>query len=490
MLMFSSSDFDGVWSDIRQALADSKEISDSALEFWFRDIRVVYVDEESVVFAIDKDLKRDSILKKYAEPLGNAVAAATGCQSFEIIVEKRSDSIFDDDTVSPLKRSQIIRERQDKAAEELMQERREEQQSFPAVPDQAAREKNESAGRERRLTYNGEYTFDNFIVGMSNRFAHSAAKAVADNPASTYNPLLFYGPPGLGKTHLMYAIINKLFERSPDLNAIYINGEDFTNQLIEAIGRQKNVEFREKYRKADVLLIDDIQFIAGKESTQEEFFHTFNALYQDHKQIILTSDRPPKDMITLEARIRTRLEQGLMADIQEPDYELRLAILKKKAESMGLSIDDEILSYIAEKLQSNIRQLEGIVRRISATHLLDGAEITMDLVRQLVPMFQQETESTDVTVEKIITAVLKRHDVVTREDILGMSRVRPIATARNIAMYLIRQVLGLSNKAIGDIFGNRDHSTVVSNLRAAENLIKNDPALEAEVRDIRREIRR
>jgi len=484
--MYTPSDFDSVWSAIRQELADSEAISDSALAFWFRDIRVVYADEESVVFSIDKDLKRSSILNNYAEPLANAVAAVTGCQSFEIIVEKRSDSIFDDDTISPLKRSQIIRERQDKAADELRRERLEEQKP---IPDQTAREKNESAGRERRLTYNSEYTFDNFIVGESNRFAHSAAKAVANNPASTYNPLLFYGPPGLGKTHLMYAITNKLFERSPDLNAIYINGEDFTNQLIEAIGRQKNVEFREKYRKADVLLIDDIQFIAGKESTQEEFFHTFNALYQDHKQIILTSDRPPKDMVTLEARIRTRLEQGLMADIQEPDYELRLAILKKKAESMGLSIDDEILSYIAEKLQSNIRQLEGIVRRISATHLLDGADITMDLVRQLVPMFQQETESTDVTVEKILTAVQKRHDV-SREDILGMSRVRPIATARNIAMYLIRQVLGLSNKSIGDIFGNRDHSTVVSNLRAAETLIKNDPLMEAEVRDIRREIRR
>ena len=482
--MISFSDFDEVLSAIRQALADSAEISESALNFWFRDIRVVYVDEDTVVFAIDKDLKRESILKNYSGAIENAVKSAVGCSSFEIIVEKQNSAFPASDIFAPVKHTEPAPV-QEKTHEPI----REYREESPSIPDQAAREKNESAGRERRLTYNGEYTFDNFIVGESNKFAHAAALAVANNPASTYNPLLFYGPPGLGKTHLMYAIINKLFERSPDLNAIYINGEDFMNQLIEAIGKQKNVEFREKYRRADVLLIDDIQFIAGKESTQEEFFHTFNALYQDHKQIILTSDRPPKDMVTLEERIRSRLEQGLMADIHEPDYELRLAILKKKAESMNLSIPDDALSFIAEKLQSNIRQLEGIVRRISATHLLDGAEISMDLVRQLVPMFQQEKESTDVTVEKILTAVQKRHDV-SREDILGMSRVRPIATARNVAMFLIRQVLGLSNKAIGDIFGNRDHSTVVSNLRAAETLIKNDPAIDQEIRDIRRELRR
>ena len=487
--MYSPSDYDSVWASIREALQRSGQISSTALDFWFRYIKIVYIDDESVVFSIDKDLKRQSIMNNHAPLLADCVAEVTGCQEFEIIVEKRSDSIFDDDTISPLRRSQVMQERREKAADELRRERETETLIPPPPPDQTAREKNESSGRERRLSYNSEYTFDNFIVGESNKFAHAAALAVANNPASTYNPLLFYGPPGLGKTHLMYAIINKLFERSPDLNAIYINGEDFTNQLIEAISRQKNVEFREKYRKADVLLIDDIQFIAGKESTQEEFFHTFNTLYQDHKQIILTSDRPPKDMVTLEARIRSRLEQGLMADIHEPDYELRLAILKKKAESMGLQIDDAVLSYIAEKLQSNIRQLEGIIKRISATHLLDGAEISMDLVRQLVPMFQQETESVDVTVEKILSAVQTRRGV-SREDLIGKDRAKPISTARNMAMYLIRQVLGLSNKAIGDIFGNRDHSTVVSNLKAAEKLIKTDPAIESEIRDIRREIKK
>jgi len=472
--MYSPSDFDHVWDSIRDALRQSGEFSDIALGIWFRNFKIIYCDEESVVFSVDNELKRQKILELYAPVIGRCVRDITGCGTFEIIVEKPQDT-----PAEAVYREDVPARTELPAA----------QPRTPSAESAPASEPPKPSGGERRLSYNSDYTFDNFIVGESNKFAHAAALAVANNPASTYNPLLFYGPSGMGKTHLMYAIINKLLERSPDMNAIYINGEDFTNQLIEAISRQKNVEFREKYRKADVLLIDDIQFIAGKESTQEEFFHTFNALYRDHKQIIVTSDRPPKEMVTLEDRIRSRFEQGLMADIQEPDYELRLAILKKKAESMGLEIEDAVLSFIAEKLQSNIRQLEGIIKRISATHLLDGTVIDMDLVRTLVPMFQQENQSADETIEKILNAVQKRREV-SREELVGKDRSKNIATARNMAMYLIRQTLGLSNKAIGDIFGNRDHSTVVSNLKAAEKLLKSDASFEAEVNDIRREIRK
>ena len=467
--MYSPSDYPALWASIRSAL--EKAIGPDSTNAWFGKAEISHIDDDTVFFSVEHVFKQKVILKHYAELLSALCEEYTGRSAIEIFIleppaEKTETAA---PVISPLERMREI------------QKIREEELNPPAPP------KKESG--ERRLSYNGDYTFDNFIVGESNKFAHAAALAVANNPASTYNPLLFYGPSGLGKTHLMYAIINKLFERSPDMNAIYINGEDFTNQLVEAIQHQKNVEFREKYRKADVLLIDDIQFIAGKESTQEEFFHTFNALYGDHKQIIVTSDKPPKEMVTLEDRIRSRFEQGLMADIQEPDYELRLAILKKKAESMGLQIGDDILSYIAENLQSNIRQLEGIIKRISATHLLDGKDIDMALVRTLVPMFRQETESTDVTVEKILNAVQTRRGV-SRADMEGKDRSKNIATARNMAMYIIRQVLGLSNKAIGDIFGNRDHSTVVSNLKAAEKLIKSDPTLEAEVNSIRREIKK
>jgi len=466
--MYSPSDYPSIWASIRDALEAS--IGPDSTNAWFGKVQISHIDDDTVFFSVEHQFKQQMILSRYAELLSGCCEKITGRGAIEIFVAPQSQPLTGEGTViSPLER---MRE---------AQKTREEQLNPPPPP------KKESG--ERRLSYNGDYTFDNFIVGESNKFAHAAALAVANNPASTYNPLLFYGPSGLGKTHLMYAIINKLFERSPDMNAIYINGEDFTNQLIDAITHQRNVEFREKYRKADVLLIDDIQFIAGKESTQEEFFHTFNALYRDHKQIIVTSDRPPKEMVTLEDRIRSRFEQGLMADIQEPDYELRLAILKKKAESTGLRISDEILSYIAENLQSNIRQLEGIIKLISATSLLEGTAIDMNLARSLVPKFQQETESTDVTIEKILNAVQTRRGV-TREEMEGKDRSKKIATARNMAMYIIRQTLNLSNKAIGDIFGKRDHSTVVSNLKAAEKMIKSDPALEAEVTNIQREIKK
>lgn len=475
--MYSPSDYDRVWSEILDALQNSGELSTTALGFWFKGMHIVFMDEESVVFSIDNDIKKDTILSKYADILSRCTEMIVpGNEEIQIIVEKPTPQ---------KKESPAARADSDPTYTNFPSSETPAQAAAPASASAGA----SAPGAERRLSYNSDYTFENFIVGNSNQFAHAAALAVANSPATKYNPLLLYGPSGLGKTHLMYAITNRLFENDPNLNAIYVNGEDFTNQLIESISRQTPAAFREKYRSADILLIDDIQFIAGKEATQEEFFHTFNALYRDHKQIILTSDRPPKEMNTLEERIRTRLEQGLIADIQLPDYELRLAILKSKAESMNTDIPDEVLSFIAEKLHSNIRQLEGVIKRISATHLLDGARIDMDLARTLVPMFQQDTEPVGETAEKIIAAIAARYSI-TPEDIIGPQRTKNIKTARNLAMYIIRQTTDLSLPAIGAMFGGRDHSTVHSNLAAVEKQVKTDAALEAEIADIRREIKR
>ncbi len=471
--MYSPTDFKAVWDAIFEEIKNTGVLSSTALDFWFGRVRIICIENDFLVLSAENDIKQNGIMNKYGEVLSNAVEAVLGSpHHIDIIIEKPTAPLEGEGRViSPLERA---RELEAEAAAT------------------AQKEEIKTVGGERRLSYNNEYTFDNFIVGGSNEFAHAAAQAVANNPIATYNPLFIYGPSGLGKTHLMFAITNKLFEKFPDMNVIYVNCEDFTNQLIEAISRKNNTEyrekFREKYRKADMLLIDDIQFIAGKESTQEEFFHTFNALYQEKKQIILTSDRPPKEMVTLEERIRSRFEQGVLADIQLPDYELRLAILKNKAESMNLKISDDILAYIAEKLHSNIRQLEGIIKRISANHLLSSADIDMDLVRSLVPMFQQDTEPVGETAEKIISAVAKRYGV-TPDDILGTKRTKDIKDARNLCMYVIRQVTELSLPAIGTMF-NRDHSTVHSNITAVEKQVKNDPALNAEISDIRREIKK
>ncbi len=469
--MFSIRDADAILKGIYDTIKDSDALSSTALEYWFKKFKIVLIDEEAavIVFSTDLDMKKKTLFKHYSENIAEAIKAVLGkAYEFDIVVEEDPDREpleGEGRVISPLL-----------AARELEDEEEEEEKS-------AAR-----PSGEKRLSYNNEYTFENFIVGGSNRFAHAASFAVATHPACEYNPLLIYGPSGLGKTHLMYAITNKLLERNPDMNAIYVAGEDFANQLIESIKRQTNYAFREKYRKADILLIDDIQFIAGKEATQEEFFHTFNALYQDKKQIILTSDRPPKEMITLEERIRTRLEQGLIVDIHLPDYELRLAILKNKAEIMHLTIGDELLAYIAEKLVSNIRQLEGIIKRISAMHMLEGAQINMELVRSLVPIFQQDTEPVSETAEKIITAVGKRYGV-TPADILGTKRNKEIKDARNISMYIIRQVTDLSLPSIGTMF-SRDHSTVHSNITAVEKQMKTDAMFAADIEDIRREVKR
>ena len=335
--------------------------------------------------------------------------------------------------------------------------------------------------------YNFEYTFDNFIVGSSNKFAHAACWAVADKPnQSDYNPLFIYGPSGLGKTHLLYAITNEIKNKKPNASIIYIKCEDFTNQFIESMKQGQMSLFKNKYRTCDALLIDDIQFIADKVSTQEEFFHTFNALFEAGKQIILTSDRPPRDIKTLEERLKTRLEWGLIADIQPPDLELRIAIFKKKAEQANITIPDDVLLFLAENLRSNIRQIEGAIKKFRAHSFIEGKKIDMEFAKSCISEFLGGAEPTSVTIEKIFSAVYRKYNIK-KEDIIGARRTKEVAAARHITVYLIHTITEMSLNNIGKII-NRDHSTVLSSIEAAEKKLRLDPMLEIEIKDIIKEV--
>ena len=345
----------------------------------------------------------------------------------------------------------------------------------------------ESRGKKKPAFHDG-YTFENFIVGSSNQMAHAAALRVADNVGMSINPLFIWGPSGLGKTHLMYAIANRAVERDPALRVICVKGEEFMNEMIEAIRNNRNQAFRDKYRKTDMLLIDDIQFIAGKDSTQTEFFHTFDALYEDRKQIIITSDRPPKDLTSLENRIRSRFEAGLLVDIQPPDYELRMAILRDKISQSGMEIPEEVMDFLAKNLQENIRQLEGVVKKLSVVHMVSGNPVTMETVLKTVPEYLRSTEPLSETVSRIIKATAEHYGVRV-DDVLGKERKKNIQTARNVSMYLVRTVTGASLPQIA-VFFCRDHSTVHSNIAKVEAEISDDAVFEANVDEILKEIRR
>ena len=333
------------------------------------------------------------------------------------------------------------------------------------------------------MDFNPQFTFDNFIVGPSNRMAHSACIAVSKTPGQVYNPLFLYGPPGVGKTHLLYAIANTIRRQNPDARIVYIKGDQFTNELIAAIQSGKNIEFRSKYREADLFLIDDIQFIAGKDSTQEEFFHTFNKLYEEHKQIVMTSDRKPGDMPTLEDRLRTRFEWGLIMDIQPPDYETRMAILRNKAQQLGLDLPDDVCDYIAVNITNNVRQIEGTVKKILAYRDLNNMPLDLaHISRAIEDMFKSEGSALP-TPSLIISQVCKFYNV---DDavIRSTQKNKGVAEARQVAMYLIRKLTNLSLPDIGKEF-NRDHSTVLHAIRKVEIALKNgDAAMQGNIRDI------
>jgi chromosomal replication initiator protein len=328
-----------------------------------------------------------------------------------------------------------------------------------------------------------EFSFENYIVGPSNKFAHAAALAVSANPAKAYNPLFIYGNSGLGKTHLLYAVLNDIRKNRSNLIPIYIKGDDFTNELIDSIRRNSTIEFHLKYRKTDLLLVDDIQFIAGKNATQEEFFHTFNSLYEANKQIILTSDRPPKEIRTLEERLRTRFEWGLIADIQPPDFETRIAIIKRKAENLGLKIPNDVCDYVAKRLKSNIRQLEGAVKKMKAHALLGNGNLTIQTAHTAIADVLNNDSPPPVTVDKIIAETARTFSVKP-EDIRSSKRSSHISRARQAAIYVTREITQMPLTEIGKQFGGRDHSTVVYALSHIGESILNDAQKKGVIEDI------
>ena len=340
---------------------------------------------------------------------------------------------------------------------------------------------------EMNTNLNPKYTFDSFVIGNSNRFAHAASLAVAESPAKAYNPLFIYGGVGLGKTHLMHAIGHYVLQNNPSAKVVYVSSEKFTNELINAIKDDKNEEFRTKYRNVDVLLIDDIQFIAGKERTQEEFFHTFNALHDANKQIILSSDRPPKEIPTLEDRLRSRFEWGLIADIQVPDFETRMAILKKKADVEKLNVANEVMVYIATKINSNIRELEGALIRIVAYSSLTNREITVDLASEALKDIISKKQGKHITIE-IIQDVVANYFNLRVEDLKSQRRTRNVSYPRQIAMYLSRKLTDMSLPKIGEEFGGRDHTTVIHAYEKISDNLNRDESLQHTIDDLTKKL--
>ncbi len=446
-----SEELDLIWTSIKNEMDANSNMSHSAYETWFADFKLVSLDKNKIVFATGTEMKRKIILSNFSDFIRQCVVSSIGdCPKIEVICDAPQSDLS----------------------------------SFNIF---GAFSEDDEDGTCHGL--NPEYTFDNFVVGSSNRFSHACGVAVSNDPGGShgYNPLFIYGPSGLGKTHLMYAIANKVHEDHPEMTIICVKSEDFMNELIDSISKKNTQAFREKYRKVDMLCIDDVQFISGKPATQEEFFHTFNTLYESKKQIILTSDRPPKEMYTLEERIRTRFVQGMIADVQPPEYELRLAILRKKSEKNKINIPNDVLTFLAERLNSNIREIEGAIKKIGARAFLEGKDITLEMVKSSIPEFLHENKPVTETVEKIIEVTARKYDV-TVEDILGTKRTKNIKTARNVAMYIAKQILELSLPQIGR-FMNRDHSTVHSNIQNIETLIKTDSQLSNDITEIITEIK-
>ena len=415
------------WIEILNRVKEEHEILDVSFDTWLAPLKVHEVEGNVVTILVpSQQVGLDYVSKKYKLPLKVAIAEITGT-SYEIKL--------------------------------LLPEDIERQQAKQEVFNTAA-----EAG------LNPKYTFDTFVVGSNNKFAHAASLAVAESPGEIYNPLFLYGGVGLGKTHLMHSIAHFILKNNPSSRILYATSEEFTNELIEAIRNGNNTamsKFREKYRNIDVLLIDDVQFIIGKESTQEEFFHTFNTLHGAKKQIILSSDRPPKDMDILEDRIRSRFEWGLLADIQSPDYETRMAILRKKEELDGYNVGDDVIEYIAKNIKSNIHELEGSLNKIIAYANLEKREINLSLAEQVLKDIISPNEKKIITPEYIISTVAEHFDL-SPADIMGSKRVSKIVHPRQIAMYLCREMTDVSLIVIGKCMGNRDHTTIMHGIEKIE----------------------
>lgn len=441
--------FNEVFESVKEYCTKSGEIGETAHRLWIQTLQPLRLEGDAAVFYVQSEFQKGIVLKNYEKLLKDAFFATLGFE-VEIQINTQEDN-------------------REPAADNNPQDKRLELElSF------------------EKAEY--DYTFATFIVGRSNEFAYAACTAVANNRGSTYNPLFIHGPSGLGKTHLLTAISHEIKRKSPEANIIYVSGDSFTNELINAIRTETTTQFHTKYRSADVLLVDDVQFIAGKESTQEEFFHTFNELHKIGKQIVLTSDRPPKDIKTLEERIRTRFEWGLIADISIPDFETRIAIIRRKAELLQLTIPDEVAEFIANRLKTNIRQLEGAVKKLKALKHLAGSPPSVAMAQSVIRDILNDDQPVPVTVERIIGEVANIYGV-TAEDIRSNKRSSQISTARKVAVYVVREITAMPLSAIGTEFGGRDHSTIVYSISNVEESLKKDTHLKEIVEDLIKNIR-
>ena len=426
--------FAELWELIKEEC--KKQVSESIYNVWFKDMELVSFTEKKVVIALS-DFKRKIIETKF---MGKLTDSFTNVLGFDIDIE-----LVDVDAAS------------------------------------------ENVSKKEPENLKAEDTFDSFVVGASNKFAYAAASAVANDPGNKYNPLFIYGNSGLGKTHLLNAICHSIEKQNPNAKIIYTRGEDFTNELIRYISSKSTIEFHKKYRNADILLVDDVQFIAGKESTQEEFFHTFNALYQAGNQIVLTSDRPPKEISLLEDRLKNRFEWGLMADIQPPDIETRMAIIKRKADALKFDLPDECVQFIAEKLKNNIRQLEGAVKKMQAFVTMQGLPVNLATAQKAIADIFVDKVPVKVTVEKIISEVARTYGAEP-EEIYSKKQNATITGMRQMAMFIVRELTGLSTKAIGREF-NRDHATVIYSLEKFQKRYDDDSKIRQMVDGIIKNVR-
>ena len=424
-----------VWGSVLQQM--SQQLAPTTINTWFDEVEVVTMEDSAFVLHCGNEFKKKTIEARFLSYIRDALRDLFSAD-FEI-------KILNDEQLS----------------------------AYHGVAPDYPGDLNDS----------GAFTFETYVVGPSNKLAYAAAHAVSERPGVNYNPLFIYGDSGLGKTHLLYAIAHGLKKNHPDAKIVYIKGDDFTNELVASIREGKNAEFREKYRQATLLLVDDVQFIAGKEQTQEEFFHTFNSLYEAGKQIVLTSDRPPREMTKLEDRLRTRFEWGLMVDVTPPDYETRLAIVKNKSAMLGVKLSDPVTDLIAENVTANVRQIEGTLNKILAYYDLMGSAMSQeDILRAIRDMIKRNNEYVP-TAQAVVSYICTTYHI--DEDVLrGQSRGREVVNARQIAMYLMRRMICMNLADIGKEFGDRDHTTVLHSLDKVEKQMRSDPAFAETVKQI------
>ncbi|MFT8318109.1 MAG: chromosomal replication initiator protein DnaA [Sporolactobacillus sp.] len=422
-----------------------KKLSKPSFETWLKETRAQSINGQTLIISVPNEFSRDWLEEHYFRLISEILFDITGVRySIQFVIPQKRNG--------------------QSARRELPAKRESDSMREQNSPSEDRYRRNNETRRIDEFTnntmLNSKNTFETFVIGSGNRFAHAASLAVAEAPAKAYNPLFIYGGVGLGKTHLMHAIGHYVIEHNPDARVVYLSSEKFTNEFINSIRDNKTIEFRNKYRGVDVLLIDDIQFLAGKESTQEEFFHTFNALHEEYKQIVISSDRPPKEIPTLEDRLRSRFEWGLITDITPPDLETRIAILRKKAKAEGLDIPNEVMIYIANQIDTNIRELEGALIRVIAFSSLNNEDINVDLAAEALKDIIPSARPKTITIQDIQMAVGEEYQM-RLEDFSAKKRTKSIAYPRQIAMYLARELTDYSLPKIGEEFGGRDHTTVI-----------------------------